>query len=58
MEIGCAAASGIRSVLVFSVLAFLSMALAMLSGPLFVLSGYQTDHYSHGMATNFDLIYL
>lgn len=50
-----ALASKIRSVQVFGVLGFLSMTLAATSGVLFVLSGYQNDHYSHGMATNFIL---
>jgi hypothetical protein len=49
--------SKIRRVQVFSVLGFLSMALAASSGLLFVLSGFQNDHYSHGMATNFILTF-
>jgi hypothetical protein len=49
--------SKIRSVQVFGMLGFLSMALAATSGLLFVLSGYQNDHYSHGMATNFILTF-
>jgi hypothetical protein len=52
-----ALASGIRSVQIFGVPGFLSMALAAISGLLFVLSGYRNDHYSHGMATNFILIF-
>lgn len=53
-----AMASGIRSVQIFGVLGFLSMSLATISGLLFVLSGYQNDHYSHGMATNFILSFV
>ncbi len=53
-----ALASKIRSVQVFGVLGFLSMTLAATSGVLFVLSGYQNDHYSHGMATNFILTFV
>ncbi len=45
--------SKVRSVQVFGGLGFLSLALAAASGLLFVLSGFQNDHYSHGMATNF-----
>ena len=52
-----ALASKIRSVQVFGVLGFLSMALAATSGVLFVLSGFQNDNYSHGMATNFILTF-
>jgi len=52
-----ALASKIRSVQVFGALGFLSMALAAISGLLFVLTGYQNDHYSHGMATNFILTF-
>jgi hypothetical protein len=52
-----ALASGIRNVQVFGVLGFVSMALAAISGLLFVLSGYENDHYSHGMATNFILTF-
>jgi hypothetical protein len=57
ITLALALASGIRSVQVFGVLGFLSMALATISGLLFVLSGYQNDHYSHGMATNFILTF-
>ena len=47
--------SGIRRVQVVGVLLFLAMALATLNGYLFVLSGYENDGYSHGMATGFIL---
>jgi hypothetical protein len=49
--------SKIRSVKVFGALAFLSMALAETCGVLFVLSGFQNNNYSHGMATNFILTF-
>ncbi len=49
--------SKIRSVQVFGVLGFLSMALAEITGVLFVLSGFQDNNYSHGMATNFILAF-
>ena len=52
-----ALASKVRSVQVFGVLGFLSMVLAATSGLLFTLSGFQEDHYSHGMATNFILTF-
>ena len=52
-----ALASKIRSIQVFGVLGFLSMALAEITGVLFVLSGFQNDNYSHGMATNFILTF-
>ena len=52
-----ALASKIRSVQVFGALGFLSMALAEICGVLFVLSGFQNDNYSHGMATNFLLTF-
>ena len=47
----------VRSVQIFGVLAFLSIFLAATSGLLFILSGFQDDHYSHGMATNFILTF-
>ena len=50
--------SKIRSVHVLGVWGFLGLALAATSGVLFVLSGYQNDHYSHGMATNFILTFV
>jgi hypothetical protein len=49
--------SKIRGVQIFGVLGFLSMALAETSGVLFVLSGFQNNNYSHGMATNFILTF-
>jgi hypothetical protein len=45
--------SGIRSVQVFGVLAFIANFLAATTGLLFVMSGFQNDGFSHGMATNF-----
>ena len=56
--LGMALASKIRSVQVFGVLGFLSMVLAEITGVLFVLSGFQNDNYSHGMATNFILTFV
>jgi heme A synthase len=47
--------SRVRSVQVVGTLAFLAVLLAAISGILFVMSGYQDDHFSHGMATNFIL---
>jgi hypothetical protein len=57
LGLALALASRIRSVQIFAVLGFLSMSLAATSGLLFVLSGFQNDHYSHGMATNFLLTF-
>jgi hypothetical protein len=45
--------SGLRSLQVFGSLAFLATLLAAVTGLLFVLSGFQNDGDSHGMATNF-----
>jgi hypothetical protein len=47
--------SGLRSVQVFGVLSFLGIAIAAGGGFFFVLSGFQDDHASHAMATNFIL---
>ena len=47
--------SRVRSVQIFGALAFIATALAASTGYLFVLSGFQNDNYSHGMATNFIL---
>ncbi len=47
--------SWVRSVQVFGVLAFITTSLAAITGLLFVLSGFQNDGDSHGMATNFIL---
>ena len=47
--------SEVRGVQIFGVLAFLAVALAGITGSLFVSSGFQNDGYSHGMATNFIL---
>ncbi len=45
--------SGLRSLQVFGSLSFLTTLLAATTGLLFVLSGFQNDGDSHGMATNF-----
>jgi hypothetical protein len=45
--------SGLRSVQVFGSLAFLATLLAAATGLLFVLSGFQNNGDTHGMATNF-----
>jgi heme A synthase len=45
--------SGKRSVQVFGSLSFLGIAIAAGGGLFFVLSGFQNDHASHAMATNF-----
>ena len=49
--------SGRRSVQVFGSLAFVTTLLAGITGTLFVMSGFQNDGFSHGMATNFLLAY-
>jgi len=49
--------SRIRSVQVFGILAFLSTLLAATTGLLFVLSGFQNNGDTHGMATNFILTF-
>ena len=49
--------SKIRSVQIFGELGFLSMVLAAIMGLFFVLSGFQNENYSHGMATNFLLTF-
>ncbi len=43
----------IRSVQIFGVLSFLALILAAHGGLRFALSGFQDDHASHEMATNF-----
>ena len=53
-----ALASRIRSVQIFAGLGLLSMVLAEACGLLFVLSGFQNDNLSHGMATNFLLAFV
>ncbi|MGA2502667.1 MAG: hypothetical protein ABSG01_01090 [Anaerolineales bacterium] len=45
--------SGVRSVQVFGSLAFVATCLALTTGLLYTLSGFQNDGYSEGMATNF-----
>ena len=52
-----ALASKVTGVRIFGILGFVSMAVAELNGVLFTLSGFQTDGYSHGMATNFILTF-
>ncbi len=48
-------ASKVRGAQIFGILAFLTTSLAATTGLLFVLSGFQNDGDSHGMATNFIL---
>ena len=43
----------IRRVQIFGVLSFLTIMIAAGGGLFFVLSGFQNDHASHAMATNF-----
>jgi hypothetical protein len=57
VSLGMALNTKLRRVQVLGVLSFLSMVLAASSGVLFTLSGFQNDHYSHGMATNFILTF-
>jgi hypothetical protein len=45
--------SKVSSVQVFGSLAFVATCLALTTGVLYTLSGFQNDGYSHGMATNF-----
>ncbi len=52
-----ALSSRMRRLWIFGVLAFLSTFGAVSTGLLFVLSGFQNDGYSHGMATNFLLTF-
>ena len=49
--------SKVRSVQILGVLGFLSMMGAVSTGLLFILSGFQNDGYSHGMATQFILTF-
>jgi hypothetical protein len=49
---------GPTSVRVAGVLAFISTLLAAYTGAYFVLSGFQNDGLSHGMATNFMLTFI
>jgi hypothetical protein len=53
-----ALASKMRGVQIFGALGFVSMVLAATMGVTFVLSGFQNDGYSHGMATNFLLTFV
>jgi len=50
--------SRIRSVQIFGSLGFLTMLVAMIGGILFTLSGFQEDHYSMAMASNFILSFI
>ena len=50
--------SRIRSVQIWGSLGFISMSLAMTGGILFTLSGFQEDHYSAAMASNFILVFI
>lgn len=50
-------ASGKRSLQLVGSLAFVTTVLAAATGLLFVLSGFQNDGDSHGMATNFILAF-
>ncbi len=50
--------SGIRSVQVFGSLGFVGVLVAGIMGQFFVMSGYQNDNYSHGMATFFILTFI
>ena len=50
--------SRIRSVQIFGSLGFLTMLVAMTGGVLFTLSGFQEDHYSMAMASNFILSFI
>ena len=50
--------SKIRGVQIFGSLGFLTMLVAMTGGILFTLSGFQEDHYSLAMASNFILTFI
>jgi hypothetical protein len=50
--------SKIGSVQIFGSLGFLTMLVAMTGGILFTLSGFQEDHYSLAMASNFILTFI
>lgn len=50
--------SRVNGAIVFGVLGLLSLALAVVSGAGFVLSGFQNDGLSHGMASNFILSFI
>ena len=47
-----------RSVQILGSLGFLTMLVAMVGGVLFTLSGFQEDHYSLAMASNFILTFI
>ncbi len=47
-----------RSVQIFGSLGFLTILVAMAGGILFTLSGFQEDHYSLAMASNFILAFI
>jgi hypothetical protein len=48
----------VRGVQIFGILGLVSVLLAIDTGILFTLSGFQNDGYSHGMATNFLLTFI
>ncbi len=50
--------SRVEGAVVFSVLGIVSLVLAASTGAGFVLSGFQNDGLSHGMASNFILSYI
>ncbi len=50
--------SRVTGAIVFGALGLLSLALAAVSGAGFVLSGFQNDGLSHGMASNFILSFI
>ena len=50
--------SKIKSAKIFGLLGFLTIIVAMAGGILFTLSGFQEDHYSLAMASNFILAFI
>ena len=50
--------SKIRRVQIFGLLGFLALTLAATGGILFTLSGFQEDHYSLAMASDFILVFI
>ena len=57
MTLALSLASGVRSLQILGSLGCLSMILAATGGVLFVLSGFQADHFSLAMASNFVLAF-
>ncbi len=51
-------ASKMKSLQILGVLGFITISLAAAGGILFVLSGFQEDHFSLAMASNFILAYI